>query len=169
VTGPHHPAAAPDQHPGPRVRSADVAAGFAVVAVIALLATSIALGTSGGEGHPTGSMAAISPEGVLLDLDSVPGSVAVEYRHVADRADVYDHVRCWCGCEAAFDHRSLADCFVRADGQWEAHGAGCGICLAESAAGRALLAEGLTTAELATAIDDRFAPTTGAATSEDRP
>ncbi|WP_370326066.1 PCYCGC motif-containing (lipo)protein, partial [Euzebya sp.] len=102
-------------------------------------------------------MGRISPDGVL-DLTSVDDVMAERYRHAAEHADTYDHVRCYCGCEAAFDHTKLTDCFLRADGGWEAHGAGCGICIAEADAVRDHLDAGTPLPDIVEDIDDRFGP-----------
>lgn len=104
-------------------------------------------------------MARISPDGVL-DLTSVDDAMAERYRHAAEHTDAYDHVRCYCGCEAAFDHTKLTDCFLRADGGWEAHGAGCGICIAEADAVRDHLDAGTPLPDIVEDIDDRFGPST---------
>lgn len=85
-------------------------------------------------------------------------AVVAEYTYALDHADAYRHLRCWCGCEKAFAHRSLADCFVRADGAWEAHGAGCGVCLGEAAIAHRRLDAGDDPAVIAGDLDAKFGP-----------
>jgi hypothetical protein len=105
-----------------------------------------------------GSM--VAPDGVL-DITRVSPAVAAEFHYAADHRDAYRQLRCWCGCEKAFDHRSLADCFVRPDGQWEAHGAGCGVCIAEAMAARQRLDAGVPVADIARQLDNEFGPDPG--------
>lgn len=130
----------------------------AAMAVIVVLAAIVGIVGSGTADHPTSPPATmVAPEGVL-DLDTVPEVAAVEFRYAADHLDHFRGFRCWCGCEAAFDHRSLADCFVRPDGRWEAHGAGCAVCLAEAGMAREALEAGTTPDRIAADIDVRFGP-----------
>jgi DNA-binding helix-hairpin-helix protein with protein kinase domain len=101
--------------------------------------------------------ARIAPEGVL-DLSRLAPTITAEYQHAADHAEHYRALRCWCGCEAAFDHASLLECFVTADGSWEAHGAGCAVCLGEAATARQRLAAGVPITAIAAEIDATYGP-----------
>lgn len=145
--------AEPSSAPRRRRRAWIVAA---VAAVFALVATGRALvAASNGDAKPNSMLA---PAGVL-DLDTVSAGIAAEFRFAHDHQDHYRQLRCWCGCEAAFDHRSLADCFVRPDGRWEAHGAGCGVCIAEAATARQRLTAGVPITAIAAELDDTYGPT----------
>lgn len=99
-----------------------------------------------------------APEvGGPIALDTVPVAIAAHYEAAADHAEHYESVRCYCGCEEFLGHRHLYDCFVRADGTgWEAHAAGCGVCIAESSLIGELLEQGRDPATFADAIDERF-------------
>jgi hypothetical protein len=149
---PETPAGPPAQRPLPR---AALGAALTVVLVLAAIGGFVGAGTADHPTRPPAPM--IAPEGVL-DLATVPEVAAVEFRYAADHLDRFRGFRCWCGCEAAFDHRSLADCFVRPDGRWEAHGAGCAVCLAEARMAREALEAGTTPDRIATDIDARFGP-----------
>jgi hypothetical protein len=129
---------------------------IAAVTVVALAGIGVLVGVGTPAVHPAPATM-VAPEGVL-ELTSVSAVLAAEYRFAADHLDHYRKFRCWCGCEAAFDHRSLADCFVRPDGRWEAHGAGCGVCLAEARMAREGLGAGTTPDRMAVDIDARFGP-----------
>lgn len=135
-----------------------------LAALVAAAIVLLALAGIGGLAHErtssidlSRSPAMIAPEGVL-DLARVPHRAAVEFRYVAEHVDHFREFRCWCGCEAAFDHRSLADCFLRPDGRWEAHGAGCGVCLAEARIAREALEAGTPPDRIAADLDARFGP-----------
>ncbi len=153
-------AADPDVEDGtPRRGLRLAAAGVAVVTVMAagflLGAGAGSAGTAPTDASSMAPMAVVFPDGVL-DLASVSGAIAVHYQHAAANTDVYEQVRCYCGCEAAFDHRTLADCFIRADGGWEAHASGCGICIAEAVAIQDHLDAGTPIPEIVDDIDSRF-------------
>lgn len=105
----------------------------------------------------TTTMPMVFPDGVL-DLATVSEAVAAEYRYAAAHTSAYDQLRCWCGCEAAFGHRSLTDCFLRPDGAWEAHGSGCGVCVAEATIARQRLDAGVAVADIRAELDQRFGP-----------
>ncbi|HSP02721.1 MAG TPA: PCYCGC motif-containing (lipo)protein [Acidimicrobiales bacterium] len=95
-----------------------------------------------------------------LELAAVPSEVAGHYHAARDLAEVYQEVPCYCGCEEFLAHRDLYDCFVRADGQgWEAHAAGCGVCIAESALVRDLTETGTPVDDIPAAVIDRFGTT----------
>ncbi|HET7489742.1 MAG TPA: PCYCGC motif-containing (lipo)protein [Acidimicrobiales bacterium] len=147
-------AVAPASHP----RRAVVAAVLAGLGL--LVAGTAALAVGAGDHGATSPMTATSmlaPAGAL-DLTSVSPPVAAEYRYAAAHAAEYRQLRCWCGCRKAFGHRSLADCFVRSDGNWEAHGAGCGVCMAEGMTAHRRLDAGDPVPAIATGLDDRFGP-----------
>ena len=134
------------------------AAGLlAAVAVVTVL--SAGAGSPREVGHPpTGA----PPPGAVapLDLTTVSASIAAHYHFAADHFAEFEQIPCWCGCEQFLGHRHLGDCFVRADGRgWEAHAAGCGVCIGEAVTARRMLDEGRTPAEIKTAVDVQFGPT----------
>jgi hypothetical protein len=151
-------------------RPASTPFNLAVVAVVvvALVAGGLLLAVAGGGGDDHAARvvpaaapvtAMVAPDGVL-DLTTVAAATATEYRFAAGHRGEYAQLRCWCGCVDAFAHRSLEECFVRADGRgWEAHGAGCGVCLGEATQARQQLAAGRTIAGIAARLDADFGPT----------
>lgn len=142
--------------PSRRRRHASVT--IASVLAVALLAGASAAFAAWGTGEDNdrkSPTAMVAPDGVL-DPASVSAGVAAEFHYAAGHLDAYRQLRCWCGCEAAFDHASLADCFVRPDGQWEAHGAGCGVCIASAILAREGLDAGTPITDIAAEIDGTF-------------
>lgn len=99
--------------------------------------------------------AAASPTVNLADL---PDATANVYRYAADHALHFTDIPCYCGCEKSLGHRNLADCFVNAAGDWDAHASGCGVCTAEAIAAREQLDAGVAIAEVRQSIIDRFGP-----------
>lgn len=73
----------------------------------------------------------VAPAGVIHPSE-VPADVLALYQGAHAHRQIYEQVPCFCGCEAMLGHRHLYDCFMRADGRWEAHAVGCGVCLGEA-------------------------------------
>jgi hypothetical protein len=64
---------------------------------------------------------------------------------------------CFCGCVASQPpHRNLLDCFIRPDGGFEAHAAGCTTCQDEALAARRLASKGVPAAEIRRTIVGSF-------------
>lgn len=90
------------------------------------------------------SMLAVAPGGVL-DPEVVSDPLAANYHSAEAHSEAFAAVPCYCGCEEMLDHRHLLDCFIRADGTgWEAHAAGCEVCLGEAEQVAGLIAAGVT-------------------------
>ncbi len=64
---------------------------------------------------------------------------------------------CYCGCGEAHGHQNLKDCFFREDGSLNDHGAFCEVCDLEVIDVAAWQAEGFTTEEIRSLIDDKYA------------
>lgn len=141
-----------DGEGAPGRRLALIVVGSVAIAVAIVVGTVAAVA---GDGQHGGRVAVPA-----LELASVSSEVAGHYHAAADLSDVYREVPCYCGCEEFLGHRHLYDCFVRADGAgWEAHAAGCGVCLAESALVRELTDAGTPTDDVRTSVIARFGTT----------
>jgi hypothetical protein len=119
---------------------------FALGALVAIAILAVAGAYSG-----FGSEERFSP-------DEQPAAVAAAYRFIAANPELAERLACYCGCGETMAHRHLRDCFWADDGRPDAHGAGCGVCLAEAIEAERLLAEGWDAAAIAEAIDDEFGP-----------
>jgi hypothetical protein len=119
---------------------------FATIALAALAA--LALGASAACGGASSDGA--------IDLATLPASVAAHYRFVEANQPLVEQLPCYCGCGATLNHRHLRDCFVRDDGGYDPHAAGCGICIAEAAQTEDLLAAGEGPAAIRASIDERY-------------
>lgn len=96
-----------------------------------------------------------------LHVDDVPTNIAAHYEFADANRDVYDEIPCYCGCEKSIGHRNLTDCFVRSDGSgWDAHAAGCDVCIDESIAVRRLMADGADVPTIRDSIIAEFGPLT---------
>ncbi|HSP28823.1 MAG TPA: PCYCGC motif-containing (lipo)protein, partial [Ilumatobacteraceae bacterium] len=93
-------------------------------------------------------------------------NIAGHYEFAAANRDVYDAVPCYCGCEKSIGHRNLTDCFVRSDGTgWDAHAAGCAVCIDESITVRRLMADGADAPTIRDSIIAEYAPLTTTTTT----
>jgi hypothetical protein len=124
------------------------------VSLVVVLAAGAGILVVANGGHDEPAMR-VAPGGAIA-LDDVPRHVAMHYRFAAEHPRPYREVPCFCGCDATLEHRFLLDCFVRPDGAWEAHAAGCAVCIQESEIVRLMLAEGATVDQIRTEIVGRY-------------
>lgn len=102
----------------------------------------------------------VGPAAAPLDLASVTPEIAANFTYAKAHPAGYSAITCYCGCQEYLGHRNLFDCFVRSDGKgWDAHAAGCGVCLVESITARRLADQGHSAAEVRDAIDTQFGAT----------
>ena len=99
-----------------------------------------------------------SPTAVTVSLAALPTEIADMYHYVADHAEQFTQIPCYCGCDSSLGHRNLEDCFVTADGRWDAHASGCAVCTTEAANARELIAVGADASVVRQAIVDRYGP-----------
>ena len=113
----------------------------------------------------TGAVMLMSPHGAgrsvmagsMLDLNTVSAQVAGHYHFASAHRSMYETVPCFCGCDAMLGHRSLLDCFVRADGAgWDAHASGCAVCIDESQMVQRMLGRGVPPESIPGVIIDRY-------------
>jgi hypothetical protein len=148
----------------PASGSTGTSPGFKVAVAIGAV---LLLGSVGGvtalvmsQQHPDSTRMAVAPGGTIR-LDQMMPMVAQHYRFAADHPSVYEQVPCYCGCQSMLAHRSLLQCFVRPDGGWERHAAGCAVCTEESSVVRSMLADGAGVHAIRTAVIDQFSTTGG--------
>lgn len=138
-----------------------------VAALVAAVGLTLTIVTVWGHepSHQTAAeqMVAVYPGGEV-SLDELTPELRQLYLDVAADREVFEQVRCYCGCEAMLDHRHLRDCFERPDGGWERHAVGCGICQLEAREVLAGRAAGTPVAEIIAGIDETYA----GITEEDR-
>jgi Protein of unknown function with PCYCGC motif len=61
---------------------------------------------------------------------SANARTARAYHAAMRRPELFARIDCYCGCmQSALQHRNLRDCFLHADGTFEAHAAGCETCV----------------------------------------
>lgn len=125
-------------------RRADRLRRWILPAMLAVLALSAAIAC----GDPA--------ESGTVDLATLPAPVVAHYRFIEANSKLAEQLPCYCGCGQFLNHRSLRDCFLRDEGEYDAHAAGCGICLLEAEDAEQLHAGGETPAAIRAAIDERF-------------
>ena len=137
-----------------------VLAELAVVLLIAIGIGGFIRGASAPDpadaaGAADAAQPAESPTVALADL---PDATAGIYRYAAGHAGHFTELPCYCGCEQGLGHLNLEDCFVNADGDWDAHAAGCVVCTQEAIAAREQLDAGITIGDVRQSIIDSFGP-----------
>lgn len=144
----------PQETEGPSGGSRTFTAAAVAVTLVVLAAAVAGTLVVAGAGRDDPGMR-VAPGGAVV-LGDVPGQVATHYRFAAAHRNVYRQVPCFCGCDATLEHRFLLDCFVRPGGGWEAHAAGCAVCIQESEIIRLMLAEGAGVDQIRTEVIGRY-------------
>ena len=130
---------------------------IAELAVVAMILVGVAVLVRGASGaDPNDSVAA--PKPATVSLANLPPAMADTYQYAAKHVAEFMAIPCFCGCEQSLGHRNLEDCFVTADGDWDAHASGCGVCTAEAVAAKELLDTNTPIAVVRKTIVDRFGP-----------
>jgi uncharacterized protein with PCYCGC motif len=79
------------------------------------------------------------------------------YRTSVLQPDLLAGLPCFCGCVSLTPpHRTLLDCFVRPDGAYETHAAGCSTCQDEALAARRWADLGMALAEVRRRVVSTF-------------
>lgn len=134
--------AEPSTQPAGSALAPWLVAVLAPLAALVLVAVLVVV-VGGRDARPAHDMPGVGLAAAPLDLASVTSDVATHYEYAVGHQVAYRDIPCFCGCNEFLDHRSLYDCFVRSDGQgWDAHAAGCGVCIGESTVARQLLDRG---------------------------
>ncbi len=140
----------------PVVAAAVVLAGLGLVFVID--------GSSGSDDSPaSGGQAGSSDVGAGLPayVLAAPPEVQAAYRFVAARPDVMMWIPCYCGCGDHGGHLSARNCFVKEESstsniQFDAHGAGCAMCVGIALDTKAMVEEGLSLRDIRDYIDTKY-------------
>ena len=145
----------PGRGKGGRRRALLVVGGLALLAAIAVAAFVGPLGSG-----KTSTAFALAPESALPEyFRKAPPNVREAYRFAIANRAILQQIPCYCGCEKSIGHRNLTDCFVRSDGNgWDAHAAGCEVCVDESVAVRRLMADGADAPTIRDSIITVFGP-----------
>lgn len=91
-----------------------------------------------------------------FDFAKLPADVAVWYTYIAANRAQAERIPCYCGCGLTAGHENLRDCFLTAAGEWDAHAAGCGVCLDEAKDLKQLLDQGSDIASARAVIDATY-------------
>jgi hypothetical protein len=80
------------------------------------------------------------------------------YHAAMRRADLLAQLPCYCGCmtSAPLAHQNLHACYFLADGSFNTHAAGCGICQSEALDADRLLLAGRSRVDVRQEIDDTY-------------
>lgn len=78
------------------------------------------------------------------------------YRIATKIPHVLELMPCYCGCGPQSGHRHLKDCFVKPDGSFDNHGAGCNLCDQEAIDVKKWLDQGLPIQEIRSRIEKKY-------------
>ncbi|NJD77828.1 MAG: hypothetical protein FIB08_12160 [Candidatus Methanoperedens sp.] len=88
--------------------------------------------------------------------------VAEAYIYAAQNQDKVMYLACYCGCagmqhsEKLISHKSLKDCYIKADGSFEPHAAECKLCNDITLEARDMLMKGSSLKDVRKTIDDMY-------------
>lgn len=155
------PASRPGEQQPPAAPSTGAVVAIVAAALVLLVGAVAVLISSTDRDRPATAAEAGPSDALPLDLATVADATAVHYLAAEDDSATYREVPCFCGCEEFLGHRHLYDCFVRTDGRgWDAHAAGCGICIAESITVQELRDAGHDVSTIRDAVIDQYGATT---------
>ena len=80
------------------------------------------------------------------------------YRLAVRNADMLFWLPCYCDCGRASGHKSLHDCFFKADGSFNDHASGCEVCGLEMVDAAQWAKEGKSLKQIRVSIDSKYAP-----------
>ena len=78
------------------------------------------------------------------------------YRIATQIPHVLESMPCYCGCGIQSGHRHLKDCFIKPDGSFDDHGAGCVLCDREAIDVKKWLDENIPIKEIRARIDEKY-------------
>ena len=85
------------------------------------------------------------------------GGAVKPYRIALNNQDLFTTLPCYCGCGTYVPpHRNLRDCFLRSDGSFASHAAGCATCQQEALDAQRWLAAGSSRTEVRRLLDAAY-------------
>jgi len=102
---------------------------------------------------------AASGPGEKLPSFAYTSAISLEaYRLALRETEFLSKLPCYCGCvdTANPPHANLKECFIKPDGRFEEHGAGCDLCSRIALDAADLKAQGLPLREIRARLDARY-------------
>lgn len=78
------------------------------------------------------------------------------YRIATQIPNVLEAIPCYCGCGIQSGHRHLKDCFIKPNGSYDDHGAGCVLCDREAIDVKKWLDQNVPVKEIRARIDEKY-------------
>lgn len=78
------------------------------------------------------------------------------YRIATQIPHILEAMPCYCGCGIQSGHRHLKDCFIKPDGSFDDHGAGCVLCDREAIDVKKWLDQNIPIKEIRARIDEKY-------------
>jgi hypothetical protein len=125
--------------------------GFGQIAVLLAAVALLSLAGAAGCRKAAPSGKAEFPSFVYANAQTLDGFRAA----VALKADL-EYLPCFCGCVTSPGHKSLRQCFITDEGDYDRHAAGCDICVREVLDVARLKKDGKGLAEIRAFIEERY-------------
>ena len=90
-----------------------------------------------------------------LDPALFTGPAREAYQLAGRNPALFSQLRCYCGCDRTYGHKSLLDCYR------DAHGARCDICVGEALEANTLAKQNAPVEQIREALRGRYAPAGG--------
>jgi len=90
-----------------------------------------------------------------LDPALFTGPAREAYQLAGRNPALFSQLRCYCGCDRTYGHKSLLDCYR------DGHGAKCDICVGEALEANTLAKQNTPVEQIREALRGRYAPAGG--------
>lgn len=98
----------------------------------------------------------------LPEFAQKTGRVAEAYIFAVQNQDKLKYLACYCGCagmqhsNALLSHKSLKECYIKPNGEYEPHASECKLCNDITLEARDMLMKGYSLKEVRKTIDDEY-------------
>jgi len=136
----------------------------ALAGVVAVITVATAWWSTGQDGARQSATVLAGEAGGLPSFAYTSDATLAGYRAAVANQDLFKQMPCYCGCGMhSIAHHNLKECFIRPDGAFESHAAGCRICVDIALDVMKWQGEGQSTREIRQNVDatySRYGPST---------
>ena len=123
---------------------------------VMLVASSFTVSACATQSQDAAAVTLASMDNMPTQVQGQPRRVSQAYQFAAANADILQYMPCYCGC-GGMGHESNYNCFWQADGSYESHATGCGICVDIAQDVMKGLQQGRSPTDIRTQIDKDYA------------
>jgi hypothetical protein len=129
----------------------------AVAAVVVVVAGGAFLWVAARGGNPPSESVAAQAGGELPAFAHTSSETLAAYQSAVANQDLFMKMPCYCGCGThAIAHHNLNECFIKPDGTYESHAAGCQICIKIAADVVKWQSQGLSAKDIRQNVDSKY-------------